>query len=139
MRVIPYHRDKFEEYMRSIGNGALLSRYGDGGYIILSIPMDFEVWKAACRELARQARKATVTSKWDGQINPLDFYVDTFTIPGASVWSSLRNTVVRVTHLPTGLYAESSASRSQHRNKAKAMELLKRKLETLTKGGLANG
>lgn len=139
MKVILYHRDKFEEYMRSIGSGALLSKYEDGRYMHLSTYTIFMGWKAACRELARQTEQADLPPKWDGRINPLDFYVDTFTIPGAFAWSRLRDTAVRVTHLPTGLYEESSTSRSQHRNKAKAMELLKRKLETLTKGGLANG
>ena len=38
---------------------------------------------------------------------------------------------VRLTHLPTGLVAISQAERSQHRNKATALQNLRRKIERL--------
>ena len=41
---------------------------------------------------------------------------------------NVTDSAVRVKHLPTGLIAVSSASRSQHRNKAAALETLARRL-----------
>ena len=35
---------------------------------------------------------------------------------------------VRVTHKPTGIYAQCSSERSQHRNRVKAIELLRARM-----------
>jgi protein subunit release factor A len=39
-----------------------------------------------------------------------------------------RNGVVRVTHMPTGIYAQCESDRSQHRNRASALANLRARL-----------
>jgi RF-1 domain len=53
-----------------------------------------------------------------------EFKVDVFRPGGGGGWIVKPDTCVRVTHLPTGLYAESRDERSQHANKAIAMQTL---------------
>jgi len=51
--------------------------------------------------------------------------VETFQVP---VVLSRTDTGVRLTHLPTGTVVECQDERSQHKNKAKAMRLLREAL-----------
>lgn len=53
-----------------------------------------------------------------------EFKVDTFRPAGGGGWIPAPDIGVRVTHVDTGLYAESSDDRSIHRNKAAAMAKL---------------
>lgn len=75
-----------------------------------------------------------IQPKWDGEIRPEDFRVETFpqSAPGGFILKPSNG--VRITHGPTGLKAESSEERSQHRNRAIAMELLTEALNK-QKGG----
>lgn len=62
------------------------------------------------------------------QINPMDLRVDTFRLPDTSGWYRSNDVAVRVTHVPTGVYAEGKEHRSQHANRAIAFEELLNKL-----------
>lgn len=63
------------------------------------------------------------------ELNDKDLQIDTMRSGGAGGQHvNKTESAVRVTHLPTGIAAKSQSSRSQHANKAEAMQMLKAKL-----------
>jgi peptide chain release factor 1 len=119
-----------EVVLRMVGAGAYgRLRFESGGHRVQRVPItetQGRIHTSAATVAVMPEPDATEAVK----LNPSELRIDTYRASGAGGQHiNKTDSAVRVTHLPTGITAECQDGRSQHSNKAKALQVLTARLQ----------